>query len=388
MAVKGVFASDSGIAGGKSGDFADVLLMTQPTGSAPMLALTSGMETVDAKDTIVTWFEENHMSGRISITNNAAVGVTLVIADASQIVPGATVLIETTGEYVFVAAVAGLTLTVTRGLGGSTITAIDGSSTPVAAQKIGNAQEEGSDRPISIANLGFPVFNYMQIFRNPWDVTGTANAIDYRLGDIKSKNKRDAAILHAEDMERSMLFSILSIGVKNGKPFRTMNGIVKQLVTNVQAQGANTTFDILDTFLQEVFEKNIKGKPNERIAFCGNGVIKVINKIAQLNGTIDIKIGETEFGLKINKWLTPYGDVTLMTHPLFNESPLWTQDLLVLHPGAIRTRYLRRTFSDDNDKGGTRAGVDADFGVLTSEMTIEYRAQQTAGYFTGIDTAA
>jgi len=388
MSVKGVFASDSGIQGGKTGDFASAMLMTQPTGSAPMLALTSGMESMDASDTVVTWFEENHMAGRATITNNAALTTTLILADASQIVPGATILIETTGEYVFVDAVAGNTLTVTRGLGGSTITAIDGTVTPVGAQKIGTAQEEGSSKPVSIANLGFPVFNYMQTFRNAWDVTGTAQAVQYRTGDIKAKNKADAAILHAEDIERSMLFGIRAIGTNNGKPFRTMHGVTNQITTNVQAQGANTTWDILNSFLQAIFEKNIKGKPNERIAFCGNTVISVINKIAQLNGTIDIKIGETEFGLKVNKWLTPYGDVSLMTHALFNESPLWTKDLLILHPGAMRTRWLRRTFNDDYDKSGTRAGVDADYGVLTSEMCLEYRAQQTAGYFTGIDTAA
>jgi len=388
MAVKGVFASDSGIQGGKRGDFADAILMTQPTGSAPMLALTSGMESINASDTVVTWFEENHMAGRISITNNAGVGTSLIIADASQIVPGAVVLVEASGEYVFVDAVAGLTLTVTRGLGGTTVTAIDGSGTPQPAQKIGTAHEEGSSKPVSIANLGFPVFNYMQIFRNSWDVTGTAEAVDYRTGDIKSKNRADAAIIHAEDMERSMIFGIRSIAINNNKPFRTMHGIVNQLTTNVQSQGANFTWDIFDAFLQAIFEKNIKGKPNERIAFCGNTVIRVVNKLAQINGRIEIETGHTEFGLKVTKWITPYGDVSLMTHPLFNESPLWTKNLLVLHPGAMRTRYLRRTFNDDYDKSGSRAGVDADFGVLTTEMCMEYRAQQTAGYFTGIDTPA
>lgn len=388
MAVKGVFASDSGIQGGKNGDFADALLMTQPTGSAPMLALSSGMSSADAQDVVVTWFEENHMAGRVSITNNAASGTTIIVADASQIVQGAILLIETTGEYIFVEAVSGLTLTVTRGLGGSTISAIDGSSTAVPAQKVGTAHEEGSPKPVAIANLGFPVFNYVQIFRNAWDVTGTASAVSYRTGDIMAKNKMDAGILHAEDIEKSILFGIQAIATQNGRPFRTMNGITKQLITNVQAQGANITWDILNAFLQKIFEKNIKGKPNERIAFCGNGVITVINKLAQINGTIDIKIGETEFGLKVNKWLTPYGDVTLMTHPLMTESPLWTKDLLVLHPGAIRTRWLRRTFEDDNSSNGTRNGVDADFGTITSEMCIEYKAQQTGGYFTGIDTAA
>ncbi len=81
MSVKGVFASDSGIVGDRKGDFASGLLRTQPTGTAALLALTAGMESVDASDTVITWFEENHNSGRINATNNAGTG-TSVIVDA------------------------------------------------------------------------------------------------------------------------------------------------------------------------------------------------------------------------------------------------------------------------------------------------------------------
>ena len=71
MAVKGVFASDQGIQGDRKGDFAAALLQVNPTGTAPLLALSSGMESADAADTVVIWFEENHISGRINLTNNA-----------------------------------------------------------------------------------------------------------------------------------------------------------------------------------------------------------------------------------------------------------------------------------------------------------------------------
>ncbi len=107
MAVKGVFASDQNIQGTRKGDFASALLQTQPTGSAPLLALTSGMQSKDAQDTVITWFEENHLAGRVGILNNAGVGVDLVVseADATQIIPGNIYLIESTGEHVFVDAV-------------------------------------------------------------------------------------------------------------------------------------------------------------------------------------------------------------------------------------------------------------------------------------------
>jgi hypothetical protein len=391
MAVQGVFASDQNIPSSRRGDFASGILQTMPTGSAPLLALTAGMESQGATDTVVTWFEENHLSGRINVTNNAASGTSFVVDDASQVIAGLVYLVETSGEYIYVESVAGSTVTVTRGFGGTTITALDGSVTAEPIQRITNAQEEGSGKPTAIANLGFPRFNYMQIFRNAWDVTGTARVVDYHTGDIVAKNKRDAGIYHSEDIERAMIWGKQAIGVQNGKPFRTMAGMQSQITTNVVAQGANTTWTEIDQFLMDVFARNIKGKPNERIAFCGNTVLQVLNTIARTDGNltqINLTPGQTDFGMKITKWMTPYGDISLLTHPLFNESPIWTKDLMVLHPGAMRTRYLRKTFEDMNDKNGTRAGADSDFGVVTTEMCMEYRSEITGGLFTGIDTAA
>lgn len=386
MAVKGVFASDSGIQGDRVGDFASSLLTVNPTGSASILALSSGMESRDAQDTVVTWFEENHISGRVSVTNNAALTTTFTVDDVSTFTVGGIFLVESTGEYVLVESISGSNVTVERGFGGTTATAIDGSSTPVPIQKIGTAFEEGSSRPTGIANLGFPRFNYTQIFRNAWDVTGTARKIKYHTGNVVAKNRRDGAMLHAEDIERSLLHGVRALGVKNGSPFRTMDGIITQITTNKQAQGASTSYTNIRDFLQAVFERNVKGKPNERIAFCGNTVLGVLDTIAMQFGRMQLFPGQTDFGFEITKWRTPFGTISLMTHPLMNESPLWTKELYVLHPGAIRTRWLRRTNEDAYDSDGERAGVDADYGVYTSELCVEYAAERTGGVFTGIDT--
>lgn len=388
MAIKGVFTSDAGIVSDRKGDFAGALLQINPTGSAPLLALSSGMETKAAADTVVTWFEENHLSGRTTITNNAGTGTAINLTDASFVVVGTVMLIEESGEYIYVTAVAGLVLTVERGFAGTTNTAVDGSGTPKEIQKIATAHEEGSSRPTAVANLGYPRFNYTQIFRNSWDITGTARAVEFHTGSAVAKNRRDASFMHAEDIERAMWFGRKTVGVRNNHPFRTMDGIITQITTNVTTQGADTTWQELNDHLQAIFERNIKGKPNERIAFCGNTVVSVINKIAQLDGTVNIQPGQTDFGLKVMKWITPFGDISLMTHPLFNESGLWTKNLYTLHPGAIRSRWLRRTNEDTYDENGQRAGDDADFGVFTSELCVEYRAELTGGAFTGIDTAA
>lgn len=387
MAVKGVFASHQNIAGARKGDFASGLLQTMPTGNAPLLALTSGMPSSDAMDTVVTWFEENHLTGRTTIINDAMVGDSMVVTDASAIVAGQVYLVESTGEYVYVDSVAVNTLTVTRGLGSTSAIAVDGTITPKGIQRIGTAHEEGSAKPTSFANLGFPRWNYMQIFRNAWDVTGTAQALEWHTGNIVAKNKADAALFHAEDIERSFIFGIKAIGVQNGKPFRMMDGLVNQITTNVTTQGASVKFTDLEAHFQSIFETNIKGQPNERLVFTGNTVVREIQQMGRLDGVTNLVPGATELGFKIQKIITPFGDVILVTHPLFNENPVWTENMLTIHPAAVKVRYLRRTMHDDYDKSGTRAGVDSDYGVMTTENSIQYMAEKTGGYFTGINNA-
>lgn len=387
MAVKGVFASDQNIAGTPKGDFASAILQVHPTGSAPLLALSSGMNSTDVKSVVTTWFEENHLAGYITVTNSAGTGTALHFsaADISEVVAGQLILSQGSGEYIFVSSVSGLIATVIRGFGGTTNTSITAAD---KVQIITTAHEEGSSKPTSIANVGYPRFNYMQIMRDSWDATGTAKAVAYHTGDVVAKNKADAGVFHAEKIEKAFLWGKKTIGTLNNKPFRTMDGVVNQITTNTSSQTTNTQWEDIDLFLQTIFERNIKGQPNERIAFCGNTVIGVLNKIAQLDGVLNMDVGQTEFGMKVTKWLTPYGDISLMTHPLMNENPIWSKQLYVLHPAAIRVKYLRRTFHDTNDKDGTRAGSDADFGVYTTEATIEYAGELTGGIYTGIDTAA
>lgn len=388
--VPGVFTSDQGIVGTRRGDFASAILQAMPDGSAPLLALSSGMPRENATDVIITWFEEQFQTGRVQATNNAGTGVTITVDDASGVFAGQIYLVEPTGERVYVTAVTGSDLTVVRAFGeGQTAQALDGSGTPVGLQRIGTAFEEGSSRPPAVAYMGYPIFNYCQIFRNSWDATLTAQQVSWTTGNHVAKNKRDCMSDHSIDIERSAWFGVRGFGVKNNKPFRTMDGIMNMIKTNVTSQVTNTTWDDIDEFLRPIFQYNVQGKPNERIAFCGDTVVTVLNKIARLNSAgMNLDAGQTEWGMKVMKWITPFGSISLMRHPLFSINPVWTKMLVILHPGSIVWKYLRNTSWDNYDRSGSRAGVDADYGVLTSELSMKLTTEKTAGIFTGIDTAA
>lgn len=386
MAVQGVFTSDAGIVGDTKGDFAAALLQEVPTGTAPFFALSSGMPSENATDTIIHWFEEAHLSGRTTSAETINSSATdFDVVDASVYVPGVILMDEATGEYVFVTAVSGNNVTIVRGFAGTTADAITSGD---GIQRIGTAHEEGSAKPVAVANQGYPRFNYMQTFRQAWNITGTAMAIQYYTGGKDAKNRRDASLMHAEDIERSMFWGRKTVGVVNGVRFSTMDGLDAMVTTNVVPAGGTTDWTDVDDFLRAIFEKNIKGKPNERIAFCGNGALSVINGIARIEGAIWLDVGATEFGLNVNRWITPYGNISLMTHPLMVENPLWTDDLRVLHPGAVTIKWLRRTFEDTYDQNGSRAGTDADFGVFTSELSFKYGLEKTAGRLTGLTAAA
>lgn len=390
--IQGIFASNQSIVGDRVGDFASAILQIAPTGTALLLALTSGMGKAGAKDTIFNWFEDVHQTGRSAATGGGTTG-TIGVDDGSRYVPGNVLMVEDTGEFVYVTAVAGNNLTVTRGMGGTAIVAV---TNAMHLQLIGNAHEEASGMPTAITQQGTNRMNFTQIFRNAWAVSGTATAVEFRTGSKIANNKRDCALYHAEDMERSMIWGIKHISTLNGKPFRMTDGIYQQItqyggiVESVATGGNAGNFSRVDfeDWIRRLFSKNIKGQPNERLAFCGDIVLQILNQQTTLDGTYWLQAGETKVGIMVTTIQTPFGKLNLMTHPLMNENPLWQHQLYAIHPGAVRRRVLRETWQENYDANGKRInGVDADQGLISTEMGVEVGAASTMGMLLNIQQA-
>lgn len=382
--IQGIFASNQGIVGDRVGDFSSAILRINPTGTALMLALSSGMNSAGADDTMYHWFEDSHQSGRVAIAAGGTT-TTITVADGSAYVPNQVLLVEETGEIVLVTAINGNDLTVVRGIAGTAVVSV---TNVMHVQSIGNAHEEASGMPTAITQQGSPRTNYTQIFRNSWAVSGTAKAVKFRTGNKVAKNKMDCATYHAEDIERAILWGKKWITTRNGKPFRMMDGILTQIeqyggivesVTDGTTAG-NYSLILFEDFIRRLFSKNVKGQPNERMAIGGDLWLAGLNQMTKLDSVYNISSGETVVGIKVNKIQTPFGTLTLMTHPLMNENPTWQRELYCLHPGAIRKRTLRPTHEEGYDADGKRIQAkDADEGVITTEMGIEVGAAQTMG---------
>lgn len=396
MALRGIFTSHQGIVGERSGDFASSILYYYPTGQAQFFAVSSGIPTVGAGDTTFHWYEDSHISGRQPCVSGGTT-TTLVVADGSFYIPNQILMVEETGEYLFVTAAVNNSLTVVRGLSGTGVVSI---TNAMHVQLIGNAHEEASEKPVAVSQQGTPRSNLVQIFRNGWAISGTAKVIKYRTGDKLAKNKREAAMYHSEDMERSWLWGKKHVGTLNGNQFRLTDGIITQIesfggvvrtaasnIANTPTAGSLSMRDLGD-FVRAVFAVGIKGQPQERIAYNGNNVLSVLNDMTMIEGEYKISAAETQLGIAVTKFLTPFGTISLLTHPMMNESPVWTNELYLLHPGGLRKRMLRDTFEDMYDKSGTRAnGKDADEGLMTTEGGPEVSGARSMGIYRNIKNA-
>lgn len=393
--IQGIFASNQGIVGDRVGDFASVILRMNPTGTALMLALSSGMNKESAGDTVFTWFEDSHQSGRATCASGGTT-TTVVVDDGSYYIPGTVLEVEESGEHMLVTATSGPTLTVLRGIGTAVVSISNGDH----VQQIGNAHEEGSGMPVAVAQQGAPRLNYVQIFRNSWAITGTAKAINFRTGNKVANNKQDCATFHAEDMERAFLWGKKYVGTYNNSQFRMTDGVVAQIENyggTVESAATDSgsgpvagDFSRVDfeDFIRRVFRLGIKGQPNERIALGGDTVLQVLNQMTMLDSTYQIGQGETKLGIAVTTIVTPFGQLKLMTHPLMNENPKWQKELYVMHPGAIKKRVLRETFSEGYDSDGKRIqGRDADQGLMTTEAGIQVGGAKVMGILRNVSRA-
>lgn len=400
MSIRGIFASHSGIVGERVGDLSSRVLMLGYTGTAPLLAMSSGMPKEPAGDTSFGWVEDSHISGNTEATVAALVGdTTITVEDANIWTPNTVIMNQTTGEYMLVTAINSETsVDVLRGIGGTTAQAV---TIADVFQHVGTAFEEGGGKPSPVSQKGESRTNYVQIFKNGWAITGTAKAVKFHTGSQLAQNRSQALGYHVEDLERSFIFGRPGVMQVNGKQMRLSGGVAYQVetygglvesansdVAAVPTAGALSLDDLMD-FLRRIFDRNVKGLPNERITFTGSGTVQLISQLVMDSSSYNISQGESAYGIKIMKLVGINGELSLATHPLFTENAIWGKELHVYHPGLIKKRTLRDTWEESFGAGSSNNnGIDAEEGFIALETGWQAQGVETMGILKNIQTPA
>lgn len=372
-------------------DFASMIVRLMPNGTAPLFAMTAQMRTETATNVEHGYFAKTMVFPEFSLTANTTNSATvLTVNDTSNLIPGMIFRAQATGENIIVNAILSTTsVSVTRGIGGGA-TAITIATDPVEFYQVGNAYEEGSLRPNAMAINPVRITNLTQIFRNSFAITGTAAAVKVIAGDdTAQENERDGAQFHATSIETALIFGKKSQGVRNGQPFRTMDGIISTIgnlayyppsyaAPNVfTAATAGTSMATLEGYLDPLFNQTTDySTANTRLAFVGGTAMRVINALAMMNGEYQLVQSQTEWGLRFKTLTFARGTFNLIEHPLFNTNKDWSKMLLAVDPATFNVAYLGGRKTDlkyFNQAGSTVAqdnGIDAFGGTLTTEMTM------------------
>jgi len=367
--------------------FSGMITRLMPNGTAPLFGMTSMLKTDTAVATEHGFFTKTMLFPQLTVSaaGQAAGDTVFTVTNVTNILPGMLMRVDSTGENVLInSIVSGTSVSVVRAVGNVAAQAVPASTN---LYQVGNAFEEASLRPNSLIINPVRITNLTQIFRNTWAISDTVRATLMIAGESNdAESRQDCAAFHAADIEKGIFFGQKSSGIRNGQPFRTMDGLISIVgnlsyypsyysAANINTAGGTTTYTQLETFLDPVFNQATDPKvANERVLFVGGAAKRVLNNIGRINGTYFIADGQNSYGLQFSTFKTTRGTFRMIEHPLFNSNPSWAKMAVAVDLSSFTLAYLgnRKTMIKEFGANGEDIpdnGMDAVGGTLTTELT-------------------
>jgi hypothetical protein len=352
-----------------------------PNGQAPLFGLTALLKEEMATQIEHGFYTKTMIFPSVQLSANIAAGDTVLpVASTTNILPGMILRADSTNENMLVTGIVSPTLVqVQRALGNVAAAAV---LSGVNLWMVGNAFEEASLRPQSLLIIPTRTVNLTQIFRNTWAVSETTRATMMIAGDTAvAESRRDCALFHAVDIEKSFIFGQKYFGSLKGQPFHTMDGLISFITQfapgNITTLLATTSYTQLIAALDPCFNQVTDPSGiGERILFAGGAARNVLHQIFRLNSEYRIETEETKWGLQFDQFKIPRGLFNIVEHPLLNaygQASTWARMAMAVDLKTFNSAYLqgRKTSNKEFNVDGTVVdnGVDAVGGTLTSELT-------------------
>ncbi len=276
---------------------------------------------------------------------------------------------------------------------------------------VGNRNPEGGTRVAGVSYDPTKYYAFTQIFRNSLDSTRTAQRTKLRTEDVMQKLRREALMLHAIDIDQALLhgYGRETLG-DNNKPERTIHGILNYIADFSDAQialggetfrpafntSSETAFDgkswleAGEEFIERYLEHLFMYGSTERIALCGSGVLRGINKLVKQGVNIQAPVtGVTSYGLRVTRWETPYGMVWFKTAPKMTQDPIDRYKCVFMSPENLIIRTLDdtrlNTIADSKTTDGMgESGYDGTIEEYLAELGLELHHPETFMSWDGV----
>lgn len=313
-------------------NYRELYTLLEPNGDAPLNALLAMTGSESTDDPKYNNFRDELPERRLIVSGSVLAGATTLTLtnrdDNKYAINGALLLNSRTGEVLRVEAdssgAGNVTLSsIRRGVGNSgTGLAMNDADVLFV---VGFAGSEGGTTPTPISFDSEVAFNFTQIFKTSFAVTGTQKGTYLRTGDKLQEAMTKALKLHMGDIERAMFFGKRDeLNGTTATPTRFTNGLINSLSTNVVNigqinaginAGANTlTENEFDSLLiRQIFAWGSK----QKVAFCGPNVAANIQRIAK-NKWQPVQVDGT-YGVNVTGYKTFAGDLLVHLHPQFRQ---------------------------------------------------------------------
>jgi hypothetical protein len=215
------------------------------------------------------------------------------------------VLIPSTNERVLVTAISGNTLTVTRGIQGTSGTAADDNAW---VKILYSKEEENGVSAESISTDYTTVTNFTQIFKRSYSESRTSKQTKRRGPANLTEERRIAMGLIKEDMEQACLWGRKREENGSGSTVRYTGGLDQFISTNrIDAEGGIGYGDI-------GYFMNVATRfgGSRKIWLCGRDARQQIDSLGLTYLQVDQNT--KKMGMSVSGFQTSFGEVLLVTH--------------------------------------------------------------------------
>lgn len=328
-------------------DVARRILYLDPD-AAPLTLVLARSRSRVATNSKFEWIEKGLPDrwDAINAGGGYTAGATQVVVDtATKFQVGDVVNIVRTKEKVRVTlvTVGSNTLDITRSVGGTAAAAILDND---ALQIIGNAYAEGAAAGVEKSHQETYPFNYTQIVRTPFGVTGSEAVSENYTGPDRPRLRMEKAVEHKIDLERTAIFGERDIDTGNtNAPIRYTGGFFQFADENVKDMGGTMTEPEVETWAQDLFHHTAGS--DTRLLLTAPLPTSVLSQLAAAR--IQTVSKEKTFGLSITQWITAHGTLLIAKHRLLENNPSGLGDatqgyggyMLAVSPDRMAYRFLR-----------------------------------------------
>lgn len=334
-------------------DMADRILLLEPE-AAPLTVITKNISKKATGNPKFSWLEDE-LDPRFDVTTaiSLAADTSIDVTNGGYFRAQQMVYVPRTGEMMRVSSVAVNVLTVVRGVGSTAVDIVNGEELLIA----NTAQPEGDASKPAVSRNPTPVNNYTQIFRTEWDATETERHSEFEGSDDWDHQGLKHGIEHKKDIEYGLMVGRPSEDTSGALPRRTTGGFNHFVTTNVTDVGGTMTETEFFFALRPCFRYGAK----EKWALASQLAVDVVNTFPR--GKLEVRSGESTFGLRVLQYISPHGTINMVTHYLLEGATLGGQ-IWILDSDVVKWRFLKnkrgsrdttlRTEIQNNDVDGRK----------------------------------